>query len=519
MSSNVMNGAESLVRTLLASSVDVCFTNPGTSEMHFVAALDRVDGMRSILALFEGVVTGAADGYYRMRDKPASTLLHLGPGLANGLANLHNAKKASSGIVNIVGEHASWHLKHDAPLAADIEGLARPMSHWVRTSTSADAIGADAAAAVAAANSPPGQIATLILPGDTAWNPAKGAADPVRAPVRATPQASAIEAAAKILASGEPAMLVLAGRALRADALEFAGRIAGRTGCTVGSQFFSSRIERGAGRVPAFRIPYAVDLALAALKPFKHIITIETTEPVAFFAYPNKPSLLKPEGCKVHHLCPPGGDSLVALEALASAVGAKRGEAKLQERVMTPLPTGALTPQSIALALAALIPENAIVVDESVTTGRESMGLTAGAAPHDVIQNMGGSIGYGTPVATGAAVACPDRKVICLSGDGSAMYTIQSLWTQARESLDVVNVIFANRAYQILRNEFAGVLAGTPGPKATAMLSIDRPTLDFVALSKGMGVPATSVTTVDGFCKALGVACKERGPQLIEVVL
>ena len=515
-----MNGAESLVRSLLASKVDVCFTNPGTSEMHFVAALDRVPGMRSVLALFEGVVTGAADGYYRMADRPASTLLHLGPGLGNGIANLHNARKASSGIVNIVGEHASWHLAYDAPLKADIEGLARPVSHWVRTSPSADTVGADAAAAVAAAAT--GQIASLILPGDTAWNECKvGVAEPLGRQQRAKATSAAIEAAAKVLARAktEPTMLVLGGKALRADALEYAGRIAARTGCVLATQFFSSRIERGAGRVPLFRIPYAVDLALAALKDYRHIICIETGEPLAFFAYPGKPSLLKPDGCQVHSVCAPGDDGLAALEALAGAVGGKRGDARLQPRAETTLPTGPLNSASIAQVLAALIPENAIVIDESVTTGRESMGATAGAAPHDMIQNMGGSIGYSPPVAVGAAVACPDRKVICLTGDGSAMYTIQALWTQAREGLDVLTVIFANRAYQILRNEFAGVGAGLPGPKANDMLTIDRPDLDFTALAKGMGVPATRVSTTEELCKAFAAGCKEKGPRLIEVVL
>ena len=180
-----MNGAESLVRTLVAGGVDVCFSNPGTSEMHFVAALDRVEGMRCVLGLFEGVVTGAADGYFRMKGTPASTLLHLGPGLANGLANLHNAKKANSGIVNIVGQHATHHIGYNAPLTSDIEGLARPMSAWVRTSPDAKSVSADGAAAIAAARSAPPQIATLILPADTAWNEADGiAAGPGGQPAR-----------------------------------------------------------------------------------------------------------------------------------------------------------------------------------------------------------------------------------------------------------------------------------------------------------------------------------------------
>ena len=514
-----MNGAQSLVSTLVSSGVDVCFTNPGTSEMHFVAALDKIAGMRAVLALFEGVVTGAADGYWRMAERPASTLLHLGPGLGNGIANLHNARKASSGIVNIVGEHASWHLKYDAPLACDIEGLARPVSAWVRTSTSAEAVAADAAEAVAVACEPPGRIATLILPGDTAWNEAKAPAPRQALKARSKPDADRIEAVARVLTRKEPTLLVLAGRALRADTLEIAGRIAAKTGCVVAMQFFSARTERGAGRVSTLRIPYAVDLAMKALAPYRHIVTVETTEPLAFFAYPGKPSLLKAEGTSVTELCAKGVDSLAALDGLAQAVGAKKGDAKLQKRDQAPLPTGPLTPTSIATALSALIPENGIVVDESVTTGRESFGLTEGAAPHDWIMNMGGSIGYGGPVATGAAIACPDRKVIALSGDGSAMYTIQCLWTQARENLDVVNVIFANRAYQILRNEFAGVGAGTPGKKALDMLTIDRPTLDFVALAKGQGVPGTRVDTVDGLCKALAASYREKGPSLIEVVL
>ena len=328
-----------------------------------------------------------------------------------------------------------------------------------------------------------------------------------------------IDEAARILKLGQPTLLILAGRALRPEALDYAGRIAGKTGCVVATQFFSARIDRGAGRVPTFRIPYAVDLALNALKGYRHLITVETGEPVAFFGYPNKPSLLKPEGCNVHNLSAPAIDSLEALRALADAVGAKASDAKVQQREDIALPKGALTAQSIAQILNVLIPENGIVVDESVTTGRESLQLTAGARPHTWLQNMGGSIGYGGPVATGAAVACPDRKVIALSGDGSAMYTIQCLWTQAREKLDVVNVIFANRAYQILRNEFAGVGAGAPGPKAMSMLSIDNPTLDFCAMAKGMGVEGRRVTTAEEFAAALTDTLKTRGPQLIEVVL
>ncbi|HVV41005.1 MAG TPA: acetolactate synthase large subunit [Nitrobacter sp.] len=512
-----MNGAESLVRTLVAGGVNVCFANPGTSEMHFVAALDRVEGMRCVLGLFEGVVTGAADGYFRMTGTPASTLLHLGPGLANGLANLHNAKKANSGIVNIVGQHAVYHIAYNAPLTSDIEGLARPMSAWVRTSPDAKSIAKDGAAAIAAAKSSPPQIATLILPADTAWNEADGIAQVPEHSQRPSYSPQAVEEAAKVLKKGEPTLLLLTGDALTEQGLALAERIAAKTGCKVMGQTYNPKMARGRGRFFIERIPYVIEQALPILKDFKHIVLVEANDPVAFFAYPNKPSMLKPEGCDVHRMTSAGENSVAALEALANALGAKPQDVKPQKLVDIAWPTGPLTHASIAQAIAMAIPENAIVVDESITTGRGFFPPTAAAAPHDWLQNMGGSIGFSTPVATGAAVACPDRKVICMVGDGSAMYTLQSLWTQAREGLDVVTVVFANKTYQILRGEFDGVGAGKPGQRATDMLTLDRPSLDWVALAKGMGVPGRAVTTADDFNKALKDAVAEKGPSLIEV--
>jgi acetolactate synthase I/II/III large subunit len=511
----MMNGAESLVRTLVAGGVDVCFANPGTSEMHFVAALDRVEGMRCVLGLFEGVVTGAADGYFRMKGTPASTLLHLGPGLANGLANLHNAKKANSGIVNIVGQHATYHIGYNAPLTSDIEGLARPMSAWVRTSPDAKSVAGDGAAAIAAARN--SQIATLILPADTAWNEADGVGQVPAESQRASYSPQAVEAAAKVLRRGENALLLLTGNALTEKGLALAAQIAGKTGCKVMGQTYNPRMARGRGRFSIDRIPYVIEQALPILKNFRDIVLVEANDPVAFFAYPNKPSLLKPEGCEVHRMTSGGENSVAALEALASALDAKPQDARPQALATLTKPTGALTHATIAQAIAMAIPENAIVVDESITTGRGFFPPTAAAAPHDWLQNMGGSIGFSTPVATGAAVACPDRKVICMVGDGSAMYTLQSLWTQAREGLNVTTIVFANRIYQILRGEFDGVGAGEPGQRAQDMLKLDRPTLDWVALAKGMGVPARAVTTADDLVKALAEALPEQGPRLIEV--
>jgi acetolactate synthase-1/2/3 large subunit len=515
-----MNGAESLVRTLLAGGVDVCFTNPGTSEMHFVAALDKVPGMRCVLGLFEGVVTGAADGYYRMLGKPASTLLHLGPGLANGLANLHNAKKANSGIVNIVGEHATYHIAYDAPLTADIEGVAAPMSHWVKTSPNSRTIAADGALAIAAARQTPGQIATLILPADTAWGPADGVAEtaPPAPPRRVSEEA--IEAAAAMLRSGQRATLLMGGDALRQPCLELAGRIAAKTGCGILTEGANTRLERGAGRVQVERIPYVVERALGVMRQAGNLVLIGAREPVAFFAYPDKPSLLMPKDARSTKLAGLEDDMRAALEALAIELGAiDTPPAGVAAPRRPALPTGAITPASIASILGAMLPENAIVVDESVTTGREFFPETAGAPPHDWINNRGGSIGYGMPVAIGAAIACPDRKVIALEGDGSAMYTVQSLWTMAREGLPITTLIFANGTYNILRGELTNVGVGNPGPRAVDMLSIGRPSIDWVSLARGMGAEGSRVETCEQLVKALNAGLRSMGPYLIEVAL
>lgn len=514
-----MNGAESLVRTLVNGGVNVCFTNPGTSEMHFVAALDKVDGMRCVLGLFEGVVTGAADGYWRMLDQPAATLLHLGPGLGNGLANLHNAKKAASGIVNIVGEHATHHIQYDAPLTADIEGIARPVSHWVKTSTNARTVAIDGAEAIARASTAPGQIATLILPGDTAWNEGTGPATVPSIPARATITEDAIRRAVSVLDQGPGTMLLLGGHALRERGLALAGAIAHKTGARLLAQGSNARLQRGAGRVSVERVPYPVPQALNVLKDVQRMLLVGAKAPVAFFGYPDQPSIVTPPGCAIHPFVDLAEDNLDALERLADAIGAKISDAPVQQPVKPAMPSGALNPETIAAILGNVIPEHAIVVDESVTTGRGFYPLTAGAPPHEWLQNMGGSIGYGMPVAVGAALACPDRKVLALVGDGSGMYTVQSLWTMAREGLDITVVIWANRTYQILRGEFDNVGAGRPGRKAQDMLEIGRPDLDWVSMARGMGVPASRAEDCAGLAAQLRHGLAEAGPHLIEVAL
>ncbi len=525
-----MNGAHSLVHTLLEGKVDVCFANPGTSEMHFVAALDAIAGMRCVLGLFEGVVTGAADGYYRMADKPAATLLHLGPGLANGLANLHNAKKARSGIVNIVGDHATTHLALDAPLTSDIAGLAAPMSHWVRSSASAAAIASDGRAAIAQARLRPGRIATLILPADTAWSevaPAAGSHDAARpadsAADRQADRVANIIPAAQALRRGASTLLLLGGHALRGESLRLAGRLAAATGCALKSEFYNARHERGAGRVLLPRLPYAVEPAVAALAPFDRIVLVSARNPVAFFAYPGKPGVLSRPDCQCIEVALPEDDVQIALQALLDELGVgaatTAAAGPIAQRASSLLPSGALDPMGIAQLLAAVLPEQAIVVDESVTIGRNFDAVTSGAAPHDWLAGCGGSIGFALPNAIGAAIASPGRKVLALEGDGSGMYTLQSLWTMVRESLDITVVIFANRAYSILRGEFAGVGAGAMGQRASDMLSLDRPALDWVALARGMGMPGERVVDLQGLGLALQRRLADQGPGLIEVVL
>lgn len=515
-----MNGAESLVRTLLNGDVNVCFANPGTSEMHFVSALDRVEGVRCILGLFEGVVTGAADAYYRISGKPAATLLHLGPGLGNGLSNLHNAKKARSGIVNVVGEHAGYHIKFDAPLTSDIEGVARPMSDWVKTSHSSKSIAGDAALAVQAARTEPGQIATLILPADTAWGDADGPAQVAAPAPRGRVPAHAISAGAQALRNGKSTMLLLGGAALRGKALEYAGRIAAKTGCTLMSEASNARIERGAGRAAVPQLPFVVDSALAVTKGTQQCVLVGAKQPIAFFAYPGKPSVLIPEGCEVIDVAGAEADLEYTLAALADELGARHTAPLVNAPTFdAALPTGPVTADLLGAFLNVMLPENAIVLDEAITSGRTLTNGTMGARPHDWLSIMGGSIGWGMAASVGAAIAAPDRKVVALLGDGSALYTQQALWTMARENLDVTVVIFANRAYKVLVHELANVGAGKPGRNANDMLMLDRPYLDWVSIAKGFGVEAGVAATYEEFALQFRRGLDRHGPYLVELVM
>jgi acetolactate synthase-1/2/3 large subunit len=510
-----MTGAESLIYTLIASDIEVCFANPGTTEMQFVVALDKVEGMRCILGMAETVVTGCADGYARMMEKPSMTLLHCGPGFANGIANLHNARRANTPVVNIIGDQATYHRPFDAPLSSDTEGLARAVSHWVRTSGFAKQVATDGAATVQAARTHPGQISTLIVPADVAWGEGSGPAMPLPVAPRTQVSPEVLQTVARVLRSGEPAMLILNGQALSEAGLVAAHRIAHTTGAKLRAPTQVPRMARGRGRVPVDRIPYVVDMALQVFASLKHVILVGAKPPVGFFAYPGKPSLMVPKDCTTHMFARPEQDAVAALQRLADEIGTPRDLPIKEEGLKPRIARGPFESEAFGMTLAALLPENAIVCDDAVTSGRAIFPATFNAPPHDWIQSTGGAIGHGFPCATGVAVACPDRKVVCLQADGAGMYTLQALWTQAREKLDVVNVVFANRVYKILYSELrAG--GATPGRASDTFFDLGRPDLDWVGLAKGMGVEAVCVENLEGFADTFRAACGRRGPFLIE---
>ncbi|WP_376092231.1 acetolactate synthase large subunit [Roseomonas sp. CCTCC AB2023176] len=511
-----MNGAASLVHTLLKSGVDTCFANPGTSEMHFVAALDQIPGMRCVLGLQENVVTGMADGYYRIAGKPACTLLHCGPGLANGLGNLHNARRARSAIVNVVGDQATYHRPFDAQLTADTEGFARPVSVWTRTSTEAAHVGPDAAVAVQAAREAPG-IATLILPSDSSWNEGGVVAEPLPVAARGAPDPAAVKGAARVLREGRNVLVLLGGVALTDAAQLLAWRVAQATGAALLAEMSNAKIARGRGRVALERVPYVADVAIAALARFEHIILVNAKAPVGFFAYPGKPSRHYPENAAIHVLTRFEQDAEAGLRALVEELGAP--EAAVPDPGPRPeVARGAPTPEGLARTVAALVPEGGIVADESVSFGRGFYKETHAAPPHDWIHLTGGAIGDGIPLATGAAIAGKGRRVINLQADGSAMYSLQGLWTQAREKLPVTTVLLSNRKYQILIGEYHGVGAN-PGRTAMDMLDLGNPDLNWVSIANGMGVEAARATTLEQCGDLMAQSLSRDGPFLIELVI
>ena len=515
-----MNGAQALLRTLVDAGIEVCFTNPGTSEMHFVAALDGEPRMRAVLTLFEGVATGAADGYARMAGKPAATLLHLGCGLGNGLANLHNARKGKVPLLNIVGDHATGHVKYDAQLQSDIETVARNVSPgFVRTSASTAQLCQDAVDALQAARSRPGQVATLILPADVSWGEGGQPCPAAPAPMPPAADAAIVDAIAAAIRSGRRSALLLGGAALREPGLLAAARIAAHCGVRLLAEVFPTRMERGAGLPAVERVAYLAEMVGVQLAGVEHLILVDAKAPVSFFAYPGKPGDLVPEGCTVHTLCAPSQDATASLEALAGALGATGATPRLQAPSRPPRPRGALTAPKVCKAVGHLLPDDAILIDEAITSGLLLNVMTAGCPRHDLLTLTGGAIGQGLPNAVGAAIACPQRPVVALIGDGTAMYTIQALWTMAREGLDVTAIIFNNASYSVLNVELDRVGAGEGGARARAQLDLGGPQLNFAQLAQAMGVHGVRTSTAEDFCSAFEYALSRPGPHLIEAVV
>ena len=515
-----MNGAESLISTLVNHDIDVCFTNPGTSEMHFVAALDEVEGMRGVLCLFEGVASGAAEGYARMAAKPASTLLHLGPGFGNALANIHNCYKGHSPLLNVVGDHATYHLQYDAPLTSDIEGMAATVSHWVHASTSSEKIAEDGAEAAQRAKA--GEVATLILPANVSWgdNPA-GAVAAVSPAAPAQVTAQKIDEAIAMLTSGKTTAILAGGRNISSEQGLLLSQISVATGAALMTETFACRVRRGAGNALLDRLPYLAESAIEKLSAVEQLVLVGADAPVGFFAYPNVSSVLWPEGCEILSLAGVDEDIDGALLSLVEGLDIADVAPMVTPLQIPELPSGELNAGSIAATLGHHMPDNAVVVDEAITAGVHCYMNTVTSRPHDWLNLAGGAIGWGLPAAVGAAVACPDRKVICIEGDGSAMYTIQALWTMARENLDIVVVIFNNRKYSVLELEFArtGARGGVPGPVAGPMLDIGAPAIDFVSMAKGMGVHAEQATTAEQFNTLFATAVEHNGPMLIDAII
>ena len=514
-----MNGAESLINALAEHGVDACFANPGTSEMQLVAALDKQPNIRAVLCLFEGVVTGAADGYGRMADKPALNLLHLGPGFANGMANLHNAQRAGSPILNMVGDHATDHLQHDAPLTSDIKGMATPVSHSFRVSDSGAGLAQTGLDALADCLNHNGSISTFVVPADHAWTDIDETQSELPERSQATISDTTITEIAAQLQSATNSCLFLGGRSLREEALHHAGRIAAATGCRLVTETFFARQARGVGRVATERLAYFGEAATEQLAGTDLMVLVGTKAPVSFFAYPDKPSVLAPQSATQCVLVDRDSDALDALTRLADYLNAPPTPEVVTDPADYPLGDGAIDANELGKVIANRLPEQAIVCDEGATNGLGAFLLTANAPPHDWLTLTGGAIGQGLPLAVGAAIACPEQKVIALEADGSGMYTVQALWTMVREQLDITVVLLNNRSYAILNIELSRVGVEQPGPTALSLLDLSNPDLEWTEIARGMGMQALKVKTVAAFDQAFAEAMAHKGPRLIEVML
>ena len=516
-----MNGAQALIESAISRGIEVCFANAGTTELPIVTAMDNAGRIKAVLGLFEGVCTGAADGYGRLSGKPAMNLLHLGPGFANGIANLHNARRAGTPVFNVIGEHATWHRDSDPPLAMDIEGLSATVSSWTRTNRSPYELPLDVANAVSIASG--GRIATLIVPNDHQLGPCEGGSpEPVEKSFDPVDETE-VKKAAELFLRHDRTAILLGQRALRKQGLVLAVEIQDLTGCDLLAETFPGIIERGAGLPDIGRIPYFPEQALSRLSGYECVLLAGAKEPMAFFGYPGGISRILREDQAKASLGTGRQDVLEAMGLLIDILKSSKKKQKRDRKANAPgrpaMPDGDLDPAKVCQTLAALQPEGAIIVEEGLTTSMGYYSLTAGLPPHSILSIAGGAIGYGMPCATGAALACPDRPVISFQADGSAMYTVQALWTQAREGLNITTLLCANREYKILKMELERAGIKSPGIKARALTDLTGPDIDWVKIAEGFGVPAVLVTTAQELARALNRGLIEPGPFLIEILL
>lgn len=509
-------GGDALVGSLADSGVTHVFANPGTSELDLVVALDREPRIQSVPVVFENVASGAADGFARMAARPAATLLHLGPGYLNAAANLHNARRARSPIVNIVGDHAVSHRALDAPLTSDIKAIVAPHSAWVRDVTTAAEMGAAAAEAVRVSVAQRGQ-STLIVAADAAWSRGGERAPVAPAPPPLAPEQRVIQAAIEALRSARNPAILVGGTVLNETGLAACARLAG-AGFRILSETFPARHARGQGRFTPERLAYFAEMGVAQLAGVDLLLLVGAKDPVGFFAYADKPARHLPEGCVARSLASPGEDEGLAIQALADAVGAAPAAATA-EIIRPNTPTGAITPAALAAAVARNLPANAIVSDDGVTASGPVSMMTAQGPAHDWLCLTGGALGQGLPLAIGAALAAPNRTVICLTGDGAMLYTMQALWTIARLGLNIITVVAVNRSYEILKIELARMGVNETGAASRDLLDLSNPSISYTQLAQGFGIEGRRCETAESLDHALHGAFGARTPILIEAIL
>ena len=511
-----MNGAEVLTATLTQGGVDTVFMNPGTTELDLVDTFTSVPGMRCVLTLFEGVASGAADGFGRIAGYPAATLLHLGPGLANAAANFHNARRARTPVISIVGEHTRAHQPLDPPLASDIAGIAKTHSKFVEAITSSDQICTAVATALATATTAPKGVATLLFPADLAWEPSRQSGEHLAASRSWTPDTEALKRAATALV--RPGAVIFAGGdALRKPALNELAKLCSR-GAQIFAETFPAVHERGGNLPRISRLPYLPEQAIALLERATALILIGAPQPISFFGYRGTPSILTPSGCEIIEVVPPGFPCLGAIEALAE-------EAGLSDPYLPPVPTepmlqaqqSHLDAVGLASAIASSIESGTIVVDEANTGGVALQGPTSDSPEHIWLTVPGGSIGEGIPLAIGAALAEPNSRVLALVADGSSLYTIQGLWTIARERLPVTVVILNNLRYAILQYEASRRSPVTE--ELRKLTSLDSPAINYRKLAEGFGIKADVAHTPFELLQQLHGAALRPEPVLIEAEL